>query len=136
MIAKKISTTTVNKEKYKDYWKKAENFFRGMNEASKDGNWDSTALEGIHSAILAADATLIYSKGYKSSSQRHLDVATLITTLSLDGAKQAARHLTKILDVKGVVEYSGDEYTEQDARDIVKQVERFRNWVARMLPTS
>lgn len=133
-MAKKIHTHSVPKLQYGDYWKKALDFFQGMSRLYLEQNWNSTALEGIHAAISAADAVLIFARGVKSSSQKHADVTSLIAHLSLEGAKPASQHLAKIISVKSLVEYSGDSYLPNEAAEIVKQVERFFNWVRSVLP--
>lgn len=133
-MTKKIPIKPINKQEFEDYWKKSQDFFRGMSQAYMNNNWNAAALDGIHASISAADAILIFSRGYKSSSQRHPDAAVLISNLPLDGAGQAAQHLSKILSVKSLVEYSGDNYSSEEAGEIVKQVERFFNWVRKVLP--
>lgn len=133
-MTKKIPTKTADKREYADYWKKARDFLFGMRHLYLEGNWNSTALEGIHAAISASDAVLIFLRGYKSSSQRHLDVATLISDLPAEGAKEAAQQLSKILCVKSLVEYSGDNYLPEDAQEIAKRVERFFNWAGKIFP--
>ena len=134
MMTKKIPTRPINKEQFEDYWKKAQDFFRAMSRSYTEGNWNATALEGIHAAISAADTLIIFSRGYKSGSQRHSDTATLIANLPLEDSKKAAQHLTQILSVKNLVEYSGDNYSATEAQDVLKQVERFFNWVRKVLP--
>ncbi|MBI4373339.1 MAG: HEPN domain-containing protein [Deltaproteobacteria bacterium] len=133
-MTRKIKTKSVEPTEFSDYWEKACHFFQGMSRAYTDQNWDSTALEGVHCAISAADAVLIYSRGFKSTSERHADVTTLVATLPLDGSQQASRHLAKLLSLKGIVEYTGESYTEKDAAQILNQVERFMNWVRTILP--
>lgn len=57
-MTKKIPVKNVGKQEYKDYWKKAQDFLKTMSDAYLKQNWNSTALEGIHAAISAADALL------------------------------------------------------------------------------
>lgn len=133
-MTKQIPVKNVNPREYKDYWKKAHDFLKTMGDAYLKQNWNSTGLEGIHAAISAADALLIFLKNQKSSSKRHLDAAELVGGLSVEGAQQAANHLVKILATKSLVEYSGDDYLPEDAEEVVKHVERFFNWVRGILP--
>lgn len=132
-MVKKIPTKTVAKQEYIDYLEKAQGFLETMKQLQKDENWNSTALEGIHAAILAADAAVIYAKGYKSSSDRHSDMEALIAELPFEESKRASHHLAKILNLKNLVEYSGDSYLREEAQTIAKQVERFFDWVRRVL---
>jgi HEPN domain-containing protein len=134
MMAKKIPTRPINKQDYNNYWKKAKDFYRGMSQSYIDSNWNSTSLEGIHATISAADAVLIFSRGYKSSSQKHIDVTSLISDLPLDGAKQAAGHISRVVSIKNIVEYTGEDHTSSEAQEVIKHVERFFNWVRKVLP--
>lgn len=81
-----------------------------------------------------ADACLIYAQGLKCSSNRHLDLVPLIENLSLHEASEAAKHLARVLDVKSLVEYTGDDYTLEESHKIIQQVERFFGWVKSILP--
>ena len=133
-MTRKVKTKPVEKNEYSNYWKKAQRFFRGMSQAYTDRNWDSTALEGVHCAISVADALLVYSRGFKSTSERHSDVTTLISNLPVEGSQQASYHLAKLLSIKSVVEYTGESYTEKDATQVLNQVERFMNWARKISP--
>lgn len=132
-MVKDIKTKAVNRNEYKDYLKKAQGFFEGMVLNYSHNKYDATASNGIHCAILAADACLIYVNGYKCTSGRHLDVIPLIENLLLKDADKAARRLAKILEVKSLVEYTGDSYTVEEAHQIILQVERFFQWVKSVL---
>lgn len=133
-MTKKIPTQSIHKQEYAAYWKKAQDFLLGMKRLYLEKNWNSTALEGIHAVISASDAILIFLQSRKSSSQRHQDLATLISNLPVEGAQEAAHQLSKILDVKSLVEYSGDSYLSEEAEGISKRVERFFSWVRKTLP--
>lgn len=127
-MTKKIPTKSVPKQKYAEYWQKAQGFFQTMTSLYDQNNWNSAALEGIHAAILAADAVLIFLEGHKSSSQKHADVEALLSSLPVEGAHQASSHLSKILNLKNLVEYSGDSYLREEAQAIVKHVDRLFTW--------
>jgi len=58
----------------------------------------------------------------------------LIEQLPFQDAAKAAKHLGRILDVKSLVEYTGDSYTEEESRQIVQHVERLFAWTKTMLP--
>ena len=133
-MVKDIKTKAVNKSEYKDYLKKAQGFFEGMVLNYSHGNYDATASNGIHCAILASDACLIYVNGHKCASNRHLDAIPLLENLQLKDAGNAAKRLARILDVKSFVEYTGEAYTREEAHQIVLQVERFFQWVKTALP--
>lgn len=119
---------------YAGFIAKAQEFYEMMGIGFTQGKYDAAASAGIHCSILAADACLIFSRGYKCSSSRHLDLVPLVEQLPFQDAVGAARHLGRILDVKSLVEYTGDSYTEGESRQIVQHVERFFAWTKMMLP--
>lgn len=133
-MAKKINTKSYEKRGYRGFLDKAQEFYDSMSLNFAHGKYVAAASAGIHSAILIADACLIYSQGEKCSSQRHLDLVPLIENLSLQDAKGAASHLERIIDVKSYVEYTGDTYTAHEAHQIITHVERFFQWAKSVLP--
>lgn len=135
-MAKKIKTKSLEKRDYAGFLDKAQEFYDSMSLNFAHGKYNAAASAGIHSAILIADACLIYSRGVKCSSQRHLDVVPLIENLALHDAKNAATHLERVLDVKSYVKYTGDTYTAPEARQIITHVERFVQWARSVLPRS
>ena len=135
MPAKKILYQGVPKPEYKKYLTKAEEFYTAMQDSFLNGRWTSAALEAIHAAICANDALTIFTKGIKCSSPRHEDAVTLLQSLTeLDGVKTNAVHLLRILKKKNRVEYYSDTFTQKEAEEITKHVERFLDWVKSILP--
>jgi HEPN domain-containing protein len=135
MPAKKIVHQSVSKSEYKDYLKKAEEFYATMQECFINGRWTSAALEAIHAAISVNDALTIFTRGIKCSSPRHEDAATLLQSLvELDGAKVNSRHLLQIVKKKNIVEYYGETFGQKEAEEITQHAERFFNWVKSILP--
>lgn len=133
-MPKKISAKNIPKENYTQFKAKAQEFFETMSLNFIHGKYTAAASAGIHCAVLAADACLIYCCGIKCSSDRHLDIVPLIEGLLLKDAKRAASHLAKILEVKSLVEYTGDRYTIEESQQILTRVERFFGWTKSVLP--
>lgn len=135
MPAKKIVHQSVFKSEYKDYLKKAEEFYITMQECFLKGRWTSAALEAIHAAICANDALAIFTRGVKSSSFRHEDGVTLLQSLAeIEGVKDNSGHLLHIIKKKNIVEYEKRSFTQKEAEEITKHTERFLNWVKSILP--
>ena len=135
MSAKKIVHQNISKVEYKEYFKKAEEFFSTMQDCFIAARWTSAALEAIHAAICANDALTIFVRGIKCSSPRHEDAVTLLQGLvELDGAKDNAIHLLRIIKKKNAVEYDRRSFNQKEAEVITKQAERFFNWVKSILP--
>ncbi|MEW6296054.1 MAG: HEPN domain-containing protein [Candidatus Diapherotrites archaeon] len=135
MAAAKIQTRKVDKEKYTNYLKKAQDFFTTMQSAYKAGNWNSTGLEGVHCVISANDALLVFFGGSRSISQDHKDVARLLTTvINTPDAKESSQHLRKVIALKNIIEYEERLFTQKEAVEVMKHAERFFAWVKSMLP--
>jgi len=135
MPAKKIVHQSVSKSEYKDYLKKAEEFYSTMQDCFVNGRWTSAALEAIHAAICANDALTIFTRGIKCSSPRHEDAVTLLQSLvELDGAKTHSTHLLRIIKKKNIIEYYGESFTQKEAEEITQHAERFFDWVKSILP--
>jgi HEPN domain-containing protein len=129
MTPKKFKTSSVSRERYGTYLKKAREFLRSSEAALDRGDWDAVGLNAVHSAISAADALLVYYGGVRSTGDSHHDVAGLLTLHVKDeqiGAK--TQTLAKILTYKHVAAYEDREVTATEARDASKLARRFMDW--------
>lgn len=135
MPPKTIVHQVVPKSEYKDYLKKAEEFYATMQDCFLEGRWTSAALEAIHAAICANDALTIFARGIKCSSPRHEDAVTLLQGLvELNDVKTNATHLLRIIKKKNAVEYDRRSFNQKEAEEITRHTERFIDWVTSILP--
>jgi hypothetical protein len=105
-----------------------------MNQALAERRPNAAALNGIHCAISAADSLCIRFHGKRSSSKDHSDAVRLLAELFADAeAQHQANRLGTILAKKNQVEYEERVFTEAEAANLVKQVERLFSWVASRL---
>lgn len=129
MTPRKYKTTSVSRERYGTYLKKAREFIRSSEASLERGDWDSVGLNAVHAAISAADALLVYFAGVRSTGDSHHDVMGLLTLHVRDeqiGSK--TQTLAKILDYKRFAAYEDRELTETDGRDAAKLARRFLDW--------
>ena len=68
----------VDKELYKIYLDKAEEFFNIMKYAHSQNLWAATGLNGIHCSISVCDALTAFYLGERSAGSRHEDVVVLL----------------------------------------------------------
>jgi hypothetical protein len=102
-----------------------------MNLALADNRPNAAALNGIHCAISAADSLCVRFHGKRSSSKDHSDVVRLLAELFADAeARHQANRLGTILAKKNQVEYEERMFSQTEAVNLVKQVERLFTWVA------
>lgn len=57
--AKDVPTVKVDKARWVNYWRKAEEFLEMANESLTRRNWNAAALNSVHAAISANDALLV-----------------------------------------------------------------------------
>ena len=134
-MAKKIPTRNVNKSRGINYLKKAQQFSRAMHESLEKKDWDASGLNAVHCAISANDAVLVSTKGVRSSSARHSDSVELLEALvTVQGVKTSSGQLKRVIAKKSLIEYEDRMFRENEARDAVKNAERFLTWAEKVVP--
>ncbi len=131
-----MKTRTINKELYRNYLKKADEYFEAMNNEFSSQRFNSSVLNAIHCAISATDALTVFFKGIRHAGERHEDVIGLLNTLEVDKdtLNNKTKQLLSLLDIKNAVEYEERLTTEQGALTAIKNTERFLSWTKSMLP--
>ena len=69
--------------------------------------------------------------GVRHAGERHEDAISLFQTVSLpkDVLTAKSRQLSRLLEIKNAAEYEERLMNENDAREAVRDAERFFNWV-------
>lgn len=136
MTPKKIKTTQVQKSEYSDFLNKAKQFYDVMVSCLQNEEWDAVVLQGVHASISATDALLCFKVQIKSISKNHQDVTRLLkeSMPSNEDVKKNADRLSQILNFKHAAEYESKRFTEREAYDFVKFVERYFQWIEKELP--
>lgn len=130
-----IKTRNVSKEFYKNYLKKAEEYFSAMNTEFEKRNFNSCVLNAIHCGISSADSLTVFFKGVRHCGERHEDVLSLLNSLEIDKneLRNKTRQLVSLIDIKNAIEYEEKLTTENGALISIKNAERFLSWVQRLL---
>lgn len=137
MASSKIRVGRIEKTQYRNYWKKAQEFYDTMEEALHRKKWNATALNAIHSAISANDALLVCFHGVRSTSPKHDDAIKLLLSLvKHEETKKNSSHLQKLIAMKNIVEYEDRLFFQSEALTLAKHARRFLNWVESILPRS
>lgn len=128
----------VDKAKFRNYVRKAEEFERAAADAEGREDWDAAVANAIHSGISMADAVAVFYLGKRSAAEGHEESATLLQQLDLDRkeVERAVSHLTELLKVKNLAEYEERLLSRRDSERAMKHLERFRTWVRGKLPPS
>ncbi len=130
MISKKISKRTIERSAYKNYLKKASEFYEVMHKSKNLRMWNAVGLNAVHCAISSADALLVFYAGIRSTSSDHLSVINLLTSsVQIPEIKSKAETLRKILVKKNLIEYEDRDFIQKEALEILKLTDRFYNWI-------
>jgi hypothetical protein len=134
-MTRKTQRVSVERIKSADYKKVAQNFYKGAELAGEYEYWNVCGVLIVHAAIAFGDAVTIKYGGVKSKGENHHSLVQLLDELITPSAekKNALAHLSKIIDHKNAVSYSGDVYEEKDIRQLWKNFDRFRLWAEKLL---
>ncbi len=119
----------VDKEKFRAYFHKAEQFCALMKRSLGEGEWNGATLGAIHCAISSFDALTTYHLGSRSAGQRHEDVVKLVRQTRIAGAEDKIKQFLEVIRLKNLVEYDADEPDENEAKRACLQAERLFSWV-------
>lgn len=134
MTPEKIKTKSVERNLYRNYFKKAESFHKAAESSIKEFNYEAAALACIHCVISGIDAFLVFKLGERSSSERHSDAIKLLSQAGGTDSKQAIKHADAVLSEKTAVEYLDVLITEKQALELYKHTDRFFSWLKERIP--
>ena len=134
MSPKSIKYRAIDKSRSSIYKKKADDFFEAMRDSFLKQNWNASGLSAVHCAISATDAMLVKVAGIRSTAESHHDVIELLKDkIQNPEAEEQAKRLDKILSRKNMIEYQDREFTQDEAYNLQKDVERYYSWVQDIL---
>lgn len=129
-MTKRIATRKVTKAQAAFYLSKAEQFYRTMEEARENEDWDAVGLNAIHCVISANDALLRSLQGLRPSGISHDKAVELLRQYEQGGqSKINIARFDRIINKKNLVEYEGRSLTASEARKIATDAARFLSWV-------
>lgn len=117
------------------YFRKALQFSKSMHAAFSEGDWDSTGLLAVHTAISTNDALTASRAGVRSAGPKHDDAVRLFLAHYTDSAsEEAAKQLKWLIGKKSLVEYEARAFSEREAEEAVERADRLLEFARRMLP--
>lgn len=134
-MAKRRGRKSIPRTQYIKYKNVAEHFYNAAKDSMQLGYWTAAGVIIVHSAIAFTDALCIKLAGVKSIGEDHEDAVTLLessVTESEDKLK-AINQLKRIIEEKTKVSYLGELYSQSQAIDMWKRLERFRRWAISVL---
>jgi len=125
----------VNKSLFNNYLRKSEECLNTASECLRTARWNAAVINAVHSGISACDALTVFMLGVRHAGERHEDVISLIQTVGLpkDILTARSKQLSRLLGIKNAAEYEERLMNENDAREAVRDAERFLNWVKEFL---
>jgi len=122
-----MRTRSVDRSKYRNYLLKSEEFLVTAKEALERGRYNTCALNAVHAIISAADALLVFVKGFRYAGTRHEEA------VEPEHEKNVTRFGT-ILSIKNKAEYMEVLLVSKDAADALRDATRFLDYVKSKLP--
>jgi len=131
----KFKTRDVEKALYINYLKRAEECYHAAKNSFEAQEWNSTTISAIHACIAASDAMCIYFLGKRNASENHNEAVALFKTIKIDDEKinTNANRISRILDIKNMAEYEDRLVFKTEAEKILKDCERFLEYVKKKL---
>jgi uncharacterized protein (UPF0332 family) len=135
-MAPKFKTRDVDKFLYTNYLKKAEECHRAARTSFETQEWNSATISAIHACIGACDAMCVYFLGKRNASENHNEAAALFKTIKSDdeGINTNVNRISRILGIKNIAEYEERLVSKTEAEKILKDCERFLEYIKIKLP--
>lgn len=125
----------VDKSLFKNYLRKSEECFNTALECLRTRRWNAAVMNAVHCGISACDAVTVFMLGVRHAGERHEDAISLFQTVGLprDVLAAKSKQLSRLLGIKNVAEYEERLMGEDDAKEAVRDAERFFSWVKEFL---
>lgn len=125
----------VDKSVCRNYLRKAEECYEAAMECLRFGRWNATVINAVHCGISSCDALTVFILGARHAGDRHEDAISLFQTVGLprDVLAAKSKQLSRLLSIKNAAEYEERLMDESDAREAIRDAERFFKWVSEYL---
>ena len=129
-MAKRRGRKSVSRARFIDYQSVADHFYLAAKDSLELEYFTASGVLIVHSAIAFADALCIKLSGVKSTGENHEDTVTLVESAVADSSEKskAINQLRRIIEEKTKVSYLGELYSSAQSKDMLKRLERFREW--------
>jgi len=132
----KFKTRDVAKSLFTNYLKRAEECFHAAGSSFDAQELNAATINAIHSCIAACDAMCIYFLGKRNSGENHNEAVGLFKTIKADDEEISinSKRIARILSIKNLAEYEDRLVSRVEAEKVLKDCERFLEFVKRTLP--
>lgn len=132
----KFRTRDVTKSLYTNYLKRAEECLHAAKNSFAIHEWNASTINAIHSCIAACDAICVYFLGQRHAGETHNDAVNLFKTIKTgdEEININANRIVRILRIKNMAEYEERLVYKSEAGKVLKDCERFLEYVKKQLP--
>ena len=124
-----VRTRTVDRNLYRNFLRKSEEFLDSARHAEHQGNYDACVSAAVHSAICAMDALTAFYLQVRHAGESHAEVVMLLKRVKLpsDDVERIDHHFSVMLHTKRIAEYEDRLLSEAEAEVAMKHLERLRS---------
>ena len=135
-MVSKPTTRYIQKSLYVNFLKRAEECFHAAQNSFSSEEWNSATISAVHSCIAACDAMCVYFLGKRHAGENHEEVVNLFRTIKSgnEEIKTNANRILRILGVKNMAEYEERLVYKPETGKILKDCERFLEFVKKQFP--
>lgn len=132
----KFRTRDIARSFYANYLKRAEECFHAAEHSFAIQEWNAATINAIHSCIAACDAICVYFLGKRHAGESHEDAVNLFKTIKVSDEEinTNANRIIRILRIKNMAEYEERLVYRSEAEKVLKDCERFFEYVKKELP--
>jgi HEPN domain-containing protein len=131
----KIKTVRVNRESCVVFLEKAEQFLKTAIVSFESENYNASAANAVHACISAADALCARHLGERAAGDKHTDAVNLVKAIkNTDEFTNNAVRFGRVLAIKSLAEYEGRLVFKNDSEVVLKNSEKFIEFVKKNLP--
>lgn len=137
-MTRRFKTRDVSKSLYANYLKRAEECLHAAQNSFAIKEWNAATINAIHSCIAACDAICVYFLGKRHAGESHGDAVYLFKTIKVDdeAINTNANRIIRILRIKNLAEYEERLVYRSEAEKVLKNCERFLEFVKKELPNA
>lgn len=132
----KFKTRDVAKSLYTNFLKKAEECLHAAKNSFTAQEWNAATINAVHSCITGCDAICVYFLGKRHAGENHNDAVSFFKTIKAgdEEINTNANRILRILRIKNMAEYEERLVYKSEAEKVLKDCERFLEFVKRKLP--
>lgn len=130
----KFSTRPTKLSAEKNFFIKAEDFLEGAREQVNDHS-NAAATLAVHAIISACDAICAKFLQRRHAGADHMQAVEMLKELPIDKdeLRPKVRQASRVLSKKNTAEYEDRIIAKNEAREMIRDAERFIDWVRKRI---